>query len=355
MKHRWQEIYDDLKNRLNNGEFSVGDPFYTIAALCESFQVSKITAKRVFQELKREGWILTGRRKGTTVNRSHVRKNILFIVGSDFAETPDPSATEFFICSRLLEGLRLKQEVYNVKITPIGHKFFLSHLREFVNKDVVCLAAFVSDFRDWFEKNPAALRCLKTDIRPILLHASEELEGFSLTEMDYAKGIRLAVEHLVKKGHKKIALLTGDINYSSFYLRFKGFTDALQQYRMPVDLDRIRVVTSQERQSAWDAVEELLALPDPPTALVCASDVRALQVLEYCEKKGIRVPGDIAVTGFDNRGETGFSRPPLTTVDSKLREQGAKAVELIIRRAAGNVDTGVKITVEPELVVREST
>jgi DNA-binding LacI/PurR family transcriptional regulator len=354
-KSQWEEILDDLKIRLNNGEYSVGEAFYTIDEICDTFNVSRITAKRVFQELKHEGWILPNRRRGTIVNRSHTTKDILFIVGSDFLEKPAMPESNFFVIDRLLEGLRAKEKLCNVKITTIGHKFFFSQMKEFVNKDVVILAQLLYDFRDWFEKHPEYFECLKSDIRPVLMHAFEKQEGFSLTETNYGKGIRSVVEHLLNKGHKRIAYLTGDINFPSMYLRFNGFTDTLKEHNITLDLNQVKVNSDRERDTSWQLIRQLLSQSVPPTAIACASDMLAMHVIEYCRKNGVRVPENLAVTGFDNRGESGFLNPPLTTVDSKIKEQGEKAVEFIMQRSADKVSEPVTITIEPELILRKST
>lgn len=354
-KSKWEAIFEELKENLEKGEYSIGDNFYTIDEICRKFNVSRITAKRVFQELKNEGWILPVRRRGTIVNRSYKQKDIFFIVGSAFIEQHPSEKQDFFVINTLLKGLHTGEKFYNTKVLPIDHIFFFSHINDFVNKDVVMPAQYIYDFREWFGENPSVFECLKSEIRPVLLHASEEIGGFSLTRISYEDGIRLAVEHLISKGHKNIGYISGDINFTSFYLRFKGFTDTLKEHSIRLEIERVKVWTGKKKEKIWELVEELLSLSEPPTGLVCASDVIAINVLEYCNKRGIRVPGELAVTGFDNRAEGAFSKPPLTTVDSKLEEQGRKAVELIIQRATGKISEPVVIRLEPELIVREST
>ncbi|MCM8825782.1 MAG: GntR family transcriptional regulator [Candidatus Omnitrophica bacterium] len=354
-KSRWQEILEILKKSLENGEYPVGGHFYTIDEICQKFNVSRITAKRVFQELKNEGWILPIRRRGTIVTRSHIQKEVFFIVGSPYLDQNPAGIGDYFVINQLLKGLHAKEDFYNIKITTIGHRFFFSHLKDFIEKDVLMAGQLLYDFKDWFEKNPSNFQLLKSYIRPVLLHCFENYQGFSMTKTDYEKGIRLAVEHLINKGHKNIAYLTKDINFPTFYLRLKGFMETLKERAVSLNMDFIRVTTDIERSKIWHNVQQLLSLSPRPTAIVCASDVIAMNVLEYCEKNGIDVPEDIAVTGFDNRGESRFSIPPLTTVDSKLEQQGIKSVELIVKRSNNRVCEPVVMTLEPELITRAST
>lgn len=354
-KSKWEEIFDKLKARLESGKYPAGNAFHTIDGICKEFKVSRITARRVLQELKNEGWILPIRRRGTIVRRSHALKEIFFIAGSSLIEKHPPQKDDFFVINMLLKGLLTSGESYNVKITTIDNRFFFSHLRDFINREVTMPAQFLYDFRRDFEKNPSSFQCLKSEIKPILLHAFEELPGFSLTMISYEDGIRLAVEHLIKKGHKYIAYITKDINFPSFYLRFKGFADTIQKHSLPLDLSYVKVCKEITQGKISEIVNQLLSMSSPPTAIVCASDVIAIHVLGYCEKKGICVPEHLAVTGFDNRGEVAFANPPLTTVDTKLAHQGRKAVELIMERAVGTITEPAVIKLNPELIIRRST
>jgi len=354
-KYSWQEVLESIKKRLENGEFSVGDTFYTIDELCQLFNVSTTTAKRVFQELKSEGWILPMRRRGTIVNRNHTKKNILFIVRDAVVENISPSESEVFVIGRLLEGLRDKEKCFNIRIKTIDDKFFFSHLKNFINEEIIINGELFYTLKNWFAEHPDIYEYLKFEIKPILLYVPEKIEGFSQTKTDYEKGIRLAVEYLIKQGHKRIAYLTGNINHPSMYLRFKGFIDTLRKYDLPLDINLIKVSSDTEKNTSWKIIEELLAQPNPPTAITCINDVYAIHIIEYCNKKGVHIPDDLAVIGFDNRGESEFSNPPLTTVDTQLRKQGEKAVELIMQKTINKNIEPLTIIVQPELIVRKST
>ena len=107
-----------------------------------------------------------------------------------------------------------------------------------------------------------------------------------------------------------------------------------------------------------DAVAEILrplvilALDRPPTAILCNNDRRAMLVLDVLRARGVRVPRDVSVVGFDNLKASAKSRPPLTTVDGRPREVGEAAVKYVLGRVAGRKVKRPEVS--PRLVVRES-
>jgi LacI family transcriptional regulator len=108
-------------------------------------------------------------------------------------------------------------------------------------------------------------------------------------------------------------------------------------------------------QSGFDAGTNLLALPDHPTAIFASSDQMAFGVYEAIRRRGMRVPDDVSVVGFDDLPEVRWSSPPLTTVRQPLSEMGALAARTVLRLAAGDDVDSPRVELATELVVREST
>jgi LacI family repressor for deo operon, udp, cdd, tsx, nupC, and nupG len=101
-------------------------------------------------------------------------------------------------------------------------------------------------------------------------------------------------------------------------------------------------------------MDELLSQPKPPTAVICSGDAFALMVLDYCEKKEIKIPDDLAVTGYDNIGISSISEPPLTTIDSRVELQSRTVVHLLEKRLGGIDISDAYITIDPVLVIRKT-
>ncbi len=179
-------------------------------------------------------------------------------------------------------------------------------------------------------------------------------------EVDNEVGARLAAEHLLAHGHRRVAHLAGPQDIVPFRLRRGGYEWALGAAGLPVD--PALVVTSGGSAGALaSAMRQLLDLPAPPTALFVASDRRAIEVLEFCAASGVGVPGDLAVVGFDNVWVGRLPGVGLTTVNSRARQVGQKAAGILLKRlqvrhtGAKGGQTGPQITtLDPELVVRHT-
>lgn len=137
--------------------------------------------------------------------------------------------------------------------------------------------------------------------------------------------------------------------------RLQGYVDALHDAGFDFAPELVRITSGVEPREDGQAMAELLALAEPPTAVVCTNDLRALAVLDYCLGRGLRVPDDLAVTGSDNRPETAFSRPPLTTIDGRHSEKGRIVADLLARRLRGDDIPCETILIQPRLVPRESS
>ena len=101
-------------------------------------------------------------------------------------------------------------------------------------------------------------------------------------------------------------------------------------------------------------MEQLLALGDPPTAVCCYNDMTALGAMRATRMRGLRVPEDISIAGFDDLFVASYTDPPLTTVRQPMRRMGQLAMENLIKLMSGE-ESAVRIKIRPELIVREST
>lgn len=145
------------------------------------------------------------------------------------------------------------------------------------------------------------------------------------------EGGRMAVEHLVQKGHQRIAFL-GDTDLPEYAihpvgLRLVGFRQAMEAAGLPVPEDFVRLAPYTQEQTRLTAAE-LLNLPEPPTAIFAATDFQALGVVKAARQLGFRVPEQLAVVGFDDLDLAEFA--DLTTIRQHLDESGRLAVELLI-------------------------
>ena len=150
--------------------------------------------------------------------------------------------------------------------------------------------------------------------------------------IDNVRGGELAAEHLLARGHRRIGFV-GDhpdnpYGFTSSWDRRRGFAAALERAGAALD-PALERVGPHGRESAGELAEELLSLPDPPTAIFAASDLQAIGVLKAAEKLDVRVPDELAVIGFDDVDLAEIVG--LTTIRQPLREGGALAADLLVR------------------------
>lgn len=166
-------------------------------------------------------------------------------------------------------------------------------------------------------------------------------------------GAREAADHLIALGHRRIAYLGDQFGYQSDTERFEGYRQALREAGLEFHPELV-VHGDGKPEEAMRAMEKLLALANPPTAVCCYNDMSALGAMRSIHLAGRRVPEDISVVGFDDLFLASYTQPPLTTVRQPMRRMGLLAMESLFRLMSGE-DTAIRITIAPELIVREST
>jgi LacI family transcriptional regulator len=168
---------------------------------------------------------------------------------------------------------------------------------------------------------------------------------------DFAMGTRIAVEHLVSKGHTRIALMPSSKKTSAARDRVGAFKSAVERCGLGQGVILAGRLT---RIDASEMVAGLLSLADPPTAIICHNDLLALGVVSALRRLDL-VPGtDVSVIGFDDIPESAHSVPALTTVATQPVEIGALAATLLLRRIMTPAGPTERILVPPHLIVRHT-
>lgn len=166
-------------------------------------------------------------------------------------------------------------------------------------------------------------------------------------------GGRSAARHLLELGHRRIAVVSGPADLLCSRARSAGFHSAMAE--AGVEVDPALVGGGGFSRSAGEReARRLLALAEPPTAIVAGNDLQALGILDAAYALGLQVPADLSVVGFDDVAPAGWARPALTTVRQPLREMAEEAARLALRLRAGTADT-TRLELATSLVVREST
>ena len=163
-----------------------------------------------------------------------------------------------------------------------------------------------------------------------------------------------AVEHLIKGGHRKIAHLAGPSHLSISIDRMNGYLAALKKYKIPIDKNLI--ITCQNfEEDAPKSIKKLFARKPYPDGIFTINDASAITVIKYLNKKGIRIPEEVAVIGFNNDPTCEIIEPELTSVELPCYDMGRIAVDMLIKRINDKSTTPETITLHSELIKRKSS
>jgi DNA-binding LacI/PurR family transcriptional regulator len=163
----------------------------------------------------------------------------------------------------------------------------------------------------------------------------------------------LAVDHLVGLGHRRIGHVSGPQGWHTTARRLAAYQDRLAAHGIPLDPALVRA-GDWELSSGYAAGKDFLSLAQRPTAVFAANDLMALGAVYAIQEAGLRVPGDLAVVGYDNRDFTTICRPQLTTVSLPVYEMGWLAGELMLGQVADSPGAVEEIKVKGKLYIRES-
>lgn len=175
----------------------------------------------------------------------------------------------------------------------------------------------------------------------------------SVGATNFAGGLS-ATQHLLELGHRRIAYLGSDLSSAYNQARMHGFRAACEAAGVRVPEEYVRI-GSFDFAAGVEGGLALLELAEPPTAVFASTDQVAAGVLEAARRRGVRVPQDLSVVGFDDTAVAEVLSPPLTTVRQPLREMGRVALRTALRLAAREQLESHHVELATELVVRSST
>lgn len=180
-------------------------------------------------------------------------------------------------------------------------------------------------------------------------------EGVDHVAVDSVAAARAMTEHLISLGRTRIGAIGRSRGVSTGSVRLKGFRQALREAGLPSDPELVYATETYSREAGRQAMLRLLDLPEPPDAVFCFNDLMAIGALRACSERGVRVPDDVAVAGFDDILEGRYTSPSLSTVTPDLDFLVDRVLDLLIARINGSEAPGERVNVPWELTLREST
>lgn len=230
---------------------------------------------------------------------------------------------------------------------PVGTPDWIEHLLERGTDGVVLVVSkLLPAGRDEF----ARLEVPVVLIDPV----GTETDPFVTVSSTDWEGGRDATDHLLALGHRRIAFVTGPLDQAGHQDRLDGYYTALGRAGIPRDASLVR-----EGDSLLGGGRRgggaLLDLAEPPTAIVSGSDEQAYGIYLAARERGVRIPDDLSIVGFDDVELCQWVSPQLTTVRQPLAGMGSEATRMVIELARGGSVANPRVQLASELVVREST
>ncbi|MCY3832798.1 MAG: LacI family DNA-binding transcriptional regulator [Chloroflexi bacterium] len=180
-------------------------------------------------------------------------------------------------------------------------------------------------------------------------------EGISYVAADHVQGARLLTQHLIALGHRRIGFERLPEVYETDYDRHAGYAQALRQAGIPYDPALVIAADSQDADYDRRSFAAFQALDDAPSAALFFTDPVAIKALSLAKARGIRVPQDLSIAGFDGILSSGVTEPALTTVRQPTSKMGELAVESLLRLIAAESSEAQQRTLPVELIARGST
>jgi LacI family transcriptional regulator len=177
---------------------------------------------------------------------------------------------------------------------------------------------------------------------------------FPYVDEDSAAGVRLLVQHLIDRGHRRIGFITPPQGLTFGHWRRKGFLDTMRENNLSVAPAWVIEGNMTQRGGA-EAAGRLLSLHPRPTAIIAGNDLMAIGVINRMRQEGLQAGTDIAVAGFDDIPMAGYVSPTLTTIHQPIYEIGRRVTAMLVEMINGNQPADHHVLLTPNLIVRESS
>lgn len=191
------------------------------------------------------------------------------------------------------------------------------------------------------------------DFPYVLIDRSDGADQSSAVISTNWQGAYEATQYLIELGHRRIGFIAGLPGLNSATERWEGYAAALSAHGIPMDSQLVAQGAFREK-IGYSAAESLLALPELPTAIFASNDLSALGAISAIRQRGLRIPEDISVIGFDDIPQASLIYPRLTTIRQPLDQMGREAVTLLLEQIENPTLKKRQVTLETQLIVRDS-
>ncbi len=301
-------------------------------------RVSAATRARVKRLLKKTGYRPDGMARGLKLRQS-------FVLGVLVPDVMNPLFAAIF---RGVEDAALEQGYTVILSSTDGHEdrereILLALQSRMIDGMIVASASLRDSSVLWLREH---------GIPHVLVNRYSDQKDY-FVGTDDKLGARLATEHLLSLGHRRIAHLAGPRRYSTAVNRRRGYEEALKA--ASIEPDPALIIETGFVGAGVTATHRLLEGRKRPTAVVAVNDVAAVGAYDAAEKLGLRIPADLAITGYNDIPLAARLRPGLTTIHVPAQEFGRTAARMLLEQMTNGHREPKRVVMPPELIVRGST
>lgn len=311
--------------------------------------ISQATRERVLQQLGQLGYASLIKPYPINTNQND---NICFIIYRRHGQILDQHPF-FLLMTESIEN-HARKHGYHILLTTVDKKKPLDEQIDNLNQ--MNAKGFILFATEMLDDDISCFNRLKPPF--ISMDNDFTRQNINSVSINNSMGAYQAVNYLYQMGHRQIGYLQSQVYISSFDERERGYKEAMEHLGIPLHLEHLFKIRYTEEGSYQDFRKILQTSPPLPTAFVTDDDTMAIGVMRALTEKGIRVPEDISIIGFNDRPTCAISSPPLTTVNVPRHSFGVEAVDcllsLIERQKGGVNGRSIKIRIGTQLIQRES-
>lgn len=268
-----------------------------------------------------------------------------YTIGLFFTSLTEGTSSSFL--SEVIRGVnRIISKNYNLFVKGIDElsDFTTIHRRRYDGIILMSQSEGDDEFIDYAlaQEIPLVVLNREVDVSPVINILSKDRDG-----------AYEAVSHLIKIGHHQIAIIEGRKGFKSTMERREGYLKALIDHGIPIRKEYF-VQGNYDMESGRDGMEKLLSLDNPPTAIFCSNDDMAIGAVNAAVEKGLHVPRDVSIVGFDDIPFAKYTNPSLTTVKRPIEKISCLGAEKLLGWIERDEMDNEKILVDTEFVIRNS-
>ncbi|GAB1481411.1 LacI family DNA-binding transcriptional regulator [Treponema sp.] len=370
MKPQYQVIYENIREAIESGIQEPGSQIETEQELADRYKVSRITVSRAVRELEQRRYVYRVKGSGTFVNNDALwRKNldedplmrrlISVILPTNYK---DVSINILHGVHSIVDPAGLLTTFHNTDVNTNNEATILGRL---IREKVAGVIAYPSSS---FAGPEMYLRLIEAEIPLVIIDRVIYGVDAPFVAADNYNGFTQLTEHLVAQGHEHIAFVSYRTSeFSSSIARYRAYCDTLVRHHLPVrdalvdhsfppilNMEDEMEISSLMKQ-AEENIRRLLEATPPPTAIMALNDDVAWFIERVLLAMGVRIPDEVALTGFDGMTISATAPVPITTIHQSLEQIGASAARIIVKKIENPRAQMDNVTIKTQFLQRQSS